>query len=452
MKKIYTILIMLIISAGILSAQTPIPGLLSPVDPAILGRGNTAVAEPGAYQAFFTNPAGFALENMFTVLSLNPWLFSDKNTIDLLRDPNGTVDDIEATLADEDVQAEIQNWIDSQTPEELLAILQEAGVDVTTTEEAEAWFEGDLTVDQYLEIAPVVLEDDDFPVSEDELGLPSGSARAGVSAGIAFTHKGFAIGLFALVDAQLEGPNIFDTTGTATVQATMHVGYAHSFDFGFMKLHAGAQIRPTMIFRTVVTSQFLDNIISSGGDVYEQLLEQPGVAGFGIGLDAGIIAEIWWFKVGISAMNLLSVMNWDDTVTLGDLAGNFSSMFPSENQIADPETNIKLNFGLSFHPVIPVITKLLDPALYVDFQDLNGIIEAYNDGDEEALLDLVNIGLDVKLISILRAKVGYSSGYFTAGVALDIPVINISVATTFGTLEADDISDFGIAAEIAIRL
>ena len=89
--------------------------------------------------------------------------------------------------------------------------------------------------------------------------------------------------------------------------------------------------------------------------------------------------------------------------------------------------------------------------------DINGVIAAAKlagDDTEAAkaeILDLVKIGADVKLLSFLRARAGFADGYFTLGAGIELPFINVNLASTFGTPNIEDISDFGLAAEVAIR-
>ena len=450
MKRVIILITIFTISAS-LFAQ---PKLLAPVDPAIMGRGFTAVADPGGYQAFFHNPAGFAKEDQFTLLSLNPWIFTDKDTIEILQNPKATADNLETQFTDSaenpDIEAEIQAWFDKKTTEELAAILNDAGYtqqDIYEAGGVDAFF-ASLTQEELISLAGIVLEDPTFPVDKEKLNLPSGAARVGTSAGIAFTSGGFAIGAFGIVDAQLEGPNILAAEGRATAQITLHAGYAHTFDLNLIKLRTGLQVRPTILYNVNVDSSFLPEIMNGGAQIVDYLLNKEGVASFGLGVDAGVIVDIWWFNFGVSAMNLLSYMN-EQPASLNDIKDNPSMLFP-ETEPAFKE-NLALNFGVGFHPQFGPLSALLDPAIYVDFQDINGVIEAAGAGDDKALLDMIKIGADVKLLSFLRAKAGFADGYFTLGAGLDLPLINVSVAANFGALQVDDISDFGVTAEVAFR-
>ena len=144
-------------------------------------------------------------------------------------------------------------------------------------------------------------------------------------------------------------------------------------NLGIMQVYAGAQVRPTLVYTTQVDASFIPEVMNSSGDLVNTLLNKPGIAAFGAGLDAGVIVDFWWLNFGLSADNLLSFMKIQDNVTIQNILDDPGSLIPETK----PEIvqNIALNFGIGLHPKIGNLNKLLDPAIYVDFQDINGVID-----------------------------------------------------------------------------
>lgn len=454
MKKTLLLLLMTALAFGAFAQKS----LITPVDPAFLGRGYTAITDPGGHQSFFFNPAGFALENQFTALSINGWLFTDKNTIELLKNPEEKATEIQQNLDDPDVQQQIDDWLVETGETELANILSAEGytlADIQAAGGPEAFFNS-LTDEEIYDIVGVVMEQETFPIKPSDIGLPSGAARAGLSSGISFTRNGFGVGLFAVVDAKLEGQNILGAQGSAVGQLTFHAGYSHTLDLGLIKLHMGAQARPTLVVNTSINKDFIPNLMEGQGTAFDVLKTMDGIKGAGIGIDAGAIMELGWFKAGISATDLFGVhkdffgtkMTYDDII-LGELLEDGGALLPQgENSTIYP---VALNFGVGFNPSIPGLNKVIDPYLYVDFQDINGVITAAKNTNENALLDLVKVGADVKILNFLNARAGYADGYFTLGAGVDLLFLEANVAATFGTLQVEDISDFGVTAEFALR-
>ena len=97
------------------------------VDPAVLGRGNTVMSNPSHYQSFFFNPAGFAKEDKISIPGVGAWLFTDRQTINMLMDPQQAVSDVTSAIASPDTKAQIDTWLAEQTSEDLARMISSAG-------------------------------------------------------------------------------------------------------------------------------------------------------------------------------------------------------------------------------------------------------------------------------------------------------------------------------------
>lgn len=453
MKRI-VLFIGLLFIGFVLSAQT----LLTPINPDILGHGNATVAMPEPMRTFYYNPAGFSRESAFTISPLNVWLFTDVNTVQLLSNPEQASKDIEEGLADSNIDQEIADWLNSKTDEELAQIISDAcytELDIINAGGPEPFFDT-LTEDEKISIIGLILEQPDSPVNTSDLGLPSGAFRAGAQLGLGFTtgtgesgYGGLGFGTFLTVDAELEGNNLLAAEGITKAQLTTPIGYSHAFDLGFGPLRVGAQFRPFINFTTPVNSQFVSGLLNNNTDFVSYLFEQQARREIGFGIDLGAILEIWWFNFGFSVFDILNSTTYNE----GTLGSYFNGIEPpSQNEVVY-SVEPTYNFGLSINPSIGSRTQnvLLDPDFYVDIRDIGGVIDSVQNGQPEEILKYLSVGADVKMLGFLSARAGYSNGYYAVGAGIDFIFLELDIAATFSALEVEDISDFGIVAELRLN-
>ena len=437
MKKILLLVLIVLISTTALFSQS----VLATVE----GRGGAGIANPGHYPSFFMNPAGFALDNGLTILGINGWAYSDQATMDLIRNPEAASAGVDAVIADNETA--IQDWFDTQSDENLTSILHDAGYtdeEIADAGSVETFF-NNLTEDEYITIIGIAISRPGFPVTAEELGLPSGAMRLGTSAGFAFTTGGLGLGFFTIADFNLAGDNILAAEGAAEARLQLNLGYAHEFNFGLFKVIPGIQARPFISLLAPVDASLMTAVMN-GNDMVNTIMSLSTRQGNAIALDVGAIVDIWWFDIGFSVFDLFGTrITYRDTIMNEAIDDIFASGVDGE-YIIDPT----INFGLAFNPSIPVIKRIIDPTLYIDFQDLGGVIDAMNN-DPEAAKDLVSIGLDMKLLNFLNLRAGYAGGYYTLGTGFDILIFEANIAAKFGALNYNDVSNFGVMADLAIR-
>jgi len=444
MKKILFITLLILISVTALFSQS----VLTVAE----GRGGTGVANPGHYPSFFMNPAGFALDSGLTILGVNGWAYSDQATMDLIRNPETASANTDAVITDN--TAEIEAWFDDKSDEELTAIIQDAGYteqDIANSDtngnhlDDTLEFFNSLTDDEIISIIGLVIAEDDFPLSAEELGLPSGAMRLGTSAGFAFTAGGLGLGFFTIADFNIEGDNILAIEGAAEAKLQLNLGYAHEFNFGLFKVIPGIQARPfTSLFAPIDVS--LMTAVMNGNDMVNTIMSLSTRQGNAIALDVGVIVDIWWFDIGFSVFDFFGTKITYRNTTMGEALDDIFASGTDGEYIIDPTYNL----GLAFNPSIPIIKRIIDPTLYIDFQNLGGVIDAMND-DPEAAKDLVSIGLDMKLLNFLNLRAGYAGGYYTLGTGFDILIFEANIAAKFDALNYNDVSNFGIMADLVIR-
>lgn len=81
-------------------------------------------------------------------------------------------------------------------------------------------------------------------------------------------------------------------------------------------------------------------------------------------------------------------------------------------------------FGAAFQPQLD-IQKIVDPKLYVDFNDIGGLIDAIQAQDRESIAQQISAGVDVKLLNLVSARAGYSQGYYALGLGVDFWILKL---------------------------
>lgn len=362
MSKYKIFIGVLLLLPGILFAQAD-PFL--PPTPVAVGQGGAFTANAEGMNAFFYNPAGFARDGEFTLLSVTPWAFMDKSLLDFLiktldlasgEEPAGSVSrqlDPE-TLAqfgidDEAIAGleEVANWGGGLTPEQQEAAinsvvtdetvkknLKASGVDV---ESLQSLIENPETTQEELSEAlggvviavisnPELLESTLIAASEgaqsangeglpkstiekvastldpaENPKIPSGNLRAGAQVALGYVGHGFGLGAFVTADAQFRGKNIFGAKGRILNTVTLAAGLA--FPIGPITL--GAQVRPTFMGYSNVNPSSMINSLIGGGEPELQALIGDVYTGFRIGVDVGALWDIGPFTLGAAIKDIL---------------------------------------------------------------------------------------------------------------------------------------------------
>jgi len=105
------------------------------------------------------------------------------------------------------------------------------------------------------------------------------------------------------------------------------------------------------------------------------------------------------------------------------------------------------------------VSFLFDPSVSVDLLDLSLALRTFRSGEQmttDQILSMLNFGGEVNLLRFLSVRAGYYGGYLSAGVGLDIFLvdINAAIAGDFGRDAADQwgFSNVGGSVEFAFRL
>lgn len=418
-----------------------------PIDPTILGKGGTVLAQPNGFGSFFHNPAGLATNKEFQAINVTPWLFTDTGTVNAIMNADELATNLEQ-FDNPDTQAEIEDWFNNKTEAELALIISSAGyteLDIINAGGIDAFIDS-LSDEEMIEIFGIILAEDDFPVSAEDLGIPGGDVIMGMHNGIYYIGNNLGIALFNAVEVDMAGGTVLAAVGTINDTLSLHVGYSWQVvETDLLDLYVGGQIRPYYGVEVPVAVSEVSSIMGSEDPSYV-INNMDGRRYFGIGLDAGVILDLWWFSFGLSAFDIPKTMLIYEERTVGDMfSGSGSS--PAIFEMQDP---MRLGLGMTFHPDLGHTNKYIDVAAHLDFQDIIESADIMRENPKD-FMNIVNMGVEVELLSSINTQFGYYDEYYTVGFGLDLSIIEFNVAAAVDTLKYSDISDFGIAAEIAIR-
>jgi hypothetical protein len=182
------------------------------------------------------------------------------------------------------------------------------------------------------------------------------------------------------------------------------------------------------------------------------------VYGVGVGLDLGVIAELGWFTLGLSARDIGgTVFNYsiDDFATVSSVFGSELRLPPGAPVTDRYVVPMDVSFGAAFHPVFGdgKFNKILDTTLHIELTDLVNTIADAAAGDA-SIWKMVHAGAELRLLRVFSAWAGLNQGYFTFGAGLDLFVVELNLGVFTRELGAylGDRASTVASLEFAIRL
>jgi len=258
---------------------------------------------------------------------------------------------------------------------------------------------------------------------------------------------GLKIGAFGLgTDVQVRIHALNEGTSIASQNIIPEVNVAETVALG-MKLvdtdvftfSAGASVHGVykVYFKGIGGSKII-NMISGSSDPDKVLLwDTPVMAGVAVPFDLGVTFGFFddQLKVAATANNLNGTYHMKSFSGAGYLANSFSEgampvpsdVPPAKDSVAfDVKTPWTLNFGVAFTPEISVI----QPVITADLIDTLGLFKAMGDGTFRAsdLLLHLNLGAELGLFNILKARVGINRGYLSIGTGIWLPFAQIDAS------------------------
>jgi hypothetical protein len=355
------------LAAGAAFANTfdEIPFL--PMSPEAIGRGGSAVADIRGYDSLFYNPAGFSRDRgMFTLSSTSAWVYS--------------------------------------RPDQLIGLVGQFATGTSTPTSILSFLNNQVT---------------------------RGGIGAGASWGIGYVGGGLGLGASIIMESIMGGPSLLGVSGDLTATIGFIGGLAVPFDVAGFKVHVGGDVRPMIRIHAPLTNAVavgMLNALATGGDIFSSLGSAPALYGVGIGLDAGAIAELGWFNVGLSIRDLAGTQFRYNTTPFSVVQSALTSslQFPTTGTLVTADQYVipmNISVGVSFHPDMGKINNIIDPSISLDMQNIIGGIA----GDVSPWT-LLHFGVEARLFSLFTLRTGINQGYLTMGGGVKFLVFDMNFA------------------------
>jgi hypothetical protein len=366
MKRLLSVLVLLL-AAGAAFANTfnEIPFL--PMSPGMLGRGGSEIANARGWDALFGNPAGFSRDpSAFTLSSTTSWVYA--------------------------------------RPDQFLGLLGQFAGGSTTPSSLVTFMSDQVT---------------------------RGGIGAGASWGIGYVGGGLGLGAAVILDSILSGPSLLGVTGDLTGTIGFVVGLSVPFDVAGFKVHVGGDVRPMVRVHAPLdnaTAVSMLNALANGGDVFASLGTAQTFYGVGIGLDAGAIAELGWFNLGISIRDLAGTQFRYNYATFSAVQSAVTSslQFPTTGTLESADQYVipmDIGVGLDFHPDFGTFNNVLDPSITLEMRNVVGALAG-----EVSPWTLLHVGAEMRVFSIFSIRGGLNQGYLTAGGGLKFAFLDLNFA------------------------
>ncbi len=230
----------------------------------------------------------------------------------------------------------------------------------------------------------------------------------------------------------------------AEVNAGLSLGFGYRIDVvpKILSIDVGANVRFNYKIYTnrVGASELMALLADEDADVMGQLMtEIPLAAGWAIPLDFGVNVNLpVGFKVSAVARDINGKYTMKQYPGMG-LWVNEMTELVGINDIydgtADPdgiteferEVPWKLDFGIGWAPSFGKLDNFIKPTIGVDLVDTITMFEKMEE-DQNVFWNHFRAGAEVKLLSILDLRAGFTQGYFSVGVGLDLFAIRLDAS------------------------
>ena len=190
-------------------------------------------------------------------------------------------------------------------------------------------------------------------------------------------------------------------------------------------------------------------LISGSGDV--DLSAVDVLTGFAIGFDLGVIAEWKLLSIGLS---MRDIGHTRYLYQLSSIDGIMNDPFTGTDYTGlEYITPMTLRIGIGVHPDFGKFSKIIDPKVHIEYvipMIDSALVTSYED---QSFWVNLHAGAEVKLLSFLSLRAGYSSGYLSAGVGIDLFIaeLNAAIFSTETGSHSGSSQQIGASMELAFR-
>ncbi len=361
-----------------------------PFSPAIMATGGAGGATASGYDSLFSNPAGFAAgSSSFTLAALQPWVYT--------------------------------------LPERAMGLASA--------------FSGD---DSSGTIRDIVADD-----------LASNGFGVGGSAGMGWVGSGLGLGFSMAFDSYLYDTGSGSLAGDSSLSVSAVLGYAVPISLGSSLLYLGADVRPTVRIDSSLSDAEAEAFLDSLAGLNDPLGAISGSQaryGVGFAIDAGAILEMGRLSLGLSVRDLGGTRFAYESGSFGEALDDMvGGKLPPDS--GDEEyVPMKVNAGLSLQLFQGRIVSFFNPVLYGEVRDATSFIDSLTEGEVSPLL-YTHCGADLELFGFLNLRAGLYQGYATAGLGIDLPLLDLQAAYFTRELGTDigEKPSSGLTLEASLR-
>mgnify|MGYP000875715277 CR=1 FL=1 len=388
MKRLLTILIVLLLAGGALFAQTRLDAV-APKDARTMAMGGAFVAMSEGYQSLYGNPASFADKKAeLTLLSVTPWVY-----VSPTRDNINTF------------QGLIEGGGEDQG-----AIISALSDLITTN-----------------------------------------GFGVGASAGLGWVGRGLGLGLVGGMDTYISGKTLLGSSGTFDGQVAGVVGIGVPLNLGPFRLQIGGDVRPYLRMTGEIVGTDMIGLLagSSDSDAAFDPMTLPVDVGFGLAVDLGATLELGKLvSVGLAVRDISTKQNFAES-TVGEVLATLEDGSLPEGDPSEYAMLPNLTVGARLTPIPTFLRPLVDVTVIAEIQDPVRVIQdntsmwnLFHVGAEADLLGglfAVRAGFNKGWISL------------GAGIDLLLLEVNVAVFTEEMGPRPGDRGRTGVSAEVAVR-
>ncbi|MDA3956409.1 hypothetical protein [Oceanispirochaeta sp.] len=282
--------------------------------------------------------------------------------------------------------------------------------------------------------------------------VTSSGMGASFQTGAGYVGRRFGVGMMSI--AEFDAPAVETTLGiTADLIWTtgLVIGYAHPLELSHFKLVVGGDIRP--MYRFTAKDIDIGALTSSvSGDSEDEgdisFTDVTALGGIGVAFDLG--ADLYWRDL-IGSMTMRDIGN---TRYFYKPVTNALGMEFSGEEVDDIYiTPWTLNLGVSYHPTLGKLNRLLDPTIHGGFSQPLIREDSLYGFSKQSFWTRLDLGAEVVLLSSVALRAGIQGGYFTAGFGLDLFFVELNGALYSEEVgsHAGDQPKMGGSLEFAVR-
>lgn len=266
----------------------------------------------------------------------------------------------------------------------------------------------------------------------------------GAALGLGYTGGGLGLGLTAVSEDYIHGATIAGAQLTSITQLNAIAGMAITLGPKNFNLKIGGDLRPfARIDSTQSATSLIQALAGGGSDPSALIMAYPANYGLSLAADLGLIASMNELSAGLSVRDITPPFGFGAT-TIGDILGKGGSSASTDTQGQFlPDVSV----GLSYSPRL--IPYILEPSFYLELQDpVNAI------ANKESVWNLLHMGGELKLLSFVYLRGGLNQGWMTAGLGLDLLILQLDGAVFTEELgrHPGDFPRSGVAVNLRIHL